>query len=73
MQRELEVRSKQRKVGQKSPGLSLSDTFLGHEAYFPTPALDIGASLVWGPVQGLSWPGRASEVVGPATHGLALG
>lgn len=39
----------------------------------PPLALDLGASLFGGPLQGLSWLGRASMAVGPATHGLAFG
>lgn len=48
-------------------------TFWGTRPTFPPPSLDLGASLIWGPAQGLSWLGRISVAFGPATHGLALG
>ena len=73
MQRELEVRPPQRAVGWERPDLPLSATSQGMRPNSPLPALDLGASPFWGPLQGLPWLGRASMAVGPATHGLGFG
>lgn len=62
MQRELEVRPPQREVEQERPGLPLSASFLGREAYFPTSCSGPWGISLWGPF-------TRSVLAGQGLHG----